>query len=237
MKTKALLLIAAVSLAGTAAWLRPSAPAHVKTGRLTPRAAVSPNAVRETLPPASSHGDFDRERILAEIATTKDEVAMQLTGDLYAAQSALEKGRAADALAAHGTFDAVANLVRLAGLQNNAEDRAVILDGLANLSGEEAFHTLASVLAATRNPQLVEAAAVHLARAASPEILTTLVALYRERNDAPFQKNQVLHTIAALRNPSCSRQLAKLAGTAPEPALAAAAATARLAITPSAIEE
>ena len=163
---------------------------------------------------------------MSEIATTTDETVIARTGDLFAASTAEVKGRAADALAALGSYEAVANLLRLAALQTGADDRAIILEGLGNLHTDEGFDTLASALAATRHPQIVEAAVAHLSRAASPGLLDTLVTLYRERNDAPFQKNQVLLAIRGLKNPECRRSLAKLLSTAPEPALVAAAAAA-----------
>ena len=99
----------------------------------------------------------------------------------------------------------------------------MILEGLANLADEEGFHALASVLAATRHPQLVEAAIAHLVRAPGPDIVETLTGLYRERNDSPWQKNQVLRAVASLTDARFIRPLGKLAAHAPEPALAAAA--------------
>ncbi len=224
-------LCAAVSLAGAAAWFLTGRIDHTiphpaaSAVRSAPAPAMTlPTRARSASP--SAFQSFDHERLMAEISTTTDPAVLVLVEKVFSAQSDLEKGDAADSLAALGTFDAVANLLRIAGLQETAEDRALILDGLKNLSTAEGFRTLASMLSATRDAQFLDAAVEHLSRASAPEVLDTLVELYRERNDLPFQKNQALRAIAAQRHPDTARRLAKLASTAAEPALAEAATTA-----------
>lgn len=225
-----LILSTAALLAGGAAWLRPTAPAPDSASPLPRLATRLPAAHSGTgapqmaaaLPDDEGRG-FDRHRLMDEIATTQDEIVIQLTSRLFEATTPEEKGPAADALAAHGGFEATANLIRLAGLQTTADDRRTVLEGLANLTDEEGFHALASVLAATRHPQLVEAVLTHLARSPDPAIVDTLAGLYRERNDSPWQKNQVLRAVALLTDARFSRPLGKLAAHAPEPALASAA--------------
>ena len=231
---------AAALLAGGAAWLRPApsapAPERQPSRQITRLPATHPRTPApgmEAVIPDDNPRNFDRDRLRAEIATTKDETVMQLTARLFKATTPEEKGPAADALAAHGGFEAIANLIRLAGLQKTADNRRVVLEGLADLTDEEGFHALASVLAATRHPQLVEAALAHLRRSPDPGIVETLTGLYRERNDSPWQKNQVLHAVASLTDSRFIRPFEKLAAHAREPALAAAARDAMQFLPPS----
>ena len=234
-----LLVLCAALLAGGAAWLRPAAPepnsppppSRQTTKAPAPHPRAAPPGVPAAIPDDHPRG-FDRDRLMEGIATTRDETVMQLTACLFEAVTPEEKGEAADALAAHGGFEAIANLIRLAGLQASADDRRIVLEGLANLTDGEGFHALASVLAATRHPQLVEAVIVHLQRSPDPDIVETLTGLYRERNDSPSQKSQVLHAVASLTDPRFIRPLGKLAAHAPEPALAAAARQAMQTLPP-----
>jgi hypothetical protein len=171
--------------------------------------------------------NFDPERLLQEIATTQDQEVLALVEAIYNAPDRQAKGTAADALAARGGFEAVANLLRVAAMHENLDDRAVILEGLKNLNAPEDFATLASTVAATQDMQVLDAVVQELSRSNSPSMVTTLVDLYRERNDSPFQKNQILRAISALRHPDLFRPLGKLANWAEEPALAEAARHAR----------
>ena len=235
MKTNTCILVTCVaaSLLGAAAWWKPTTnfnpiAEHTIIPAVLSHAANDDFTNPEVLPsPAvSSLLDFDQQRLLGEIAATTDGEVLQLVTELFNATDEPTKGAAADALVRHGGYEAVANLLRIAGLQEGEEQRALVLSGLNSLSDDEGFATLTSVLAATRDPQFIDAAKSHLSRTASPAVLASLVELYRERNESPFQKNQVLETIAGLRHPDLSRHLGKLAHSAPEPALASAAKAA-----------
>jgi hypothetical protein len=235
LNLKVIVPCAAASIMGAAAWWgnsTDSAPTVAQAA--TPVIAVETPSVQLTPqildtppgPQVSGLRDFDPNRLVAEIANTHDPVVLALVADLISASDPTAQGIAADALARHGGYDAIANLLRVAGLQEGTEARAVVLDGLNALSDAEGFATLASTLAATRDPQFIDAVVTQLARSSDPSVLTTLVDLYRERNDAPFQKNQVLRAIASLHHPDLARALGKLANTASEPALVAAADSA-----------
>lgn len=233
MKTSLIIATcAAASMLGVAVWLAtPHAePSHSRVSAPIPAVHAEPAQAlmpeERTPAPRAALQTFDPERLVAEISSTTDQAVIDVLAKLLAAQTSEEKGQAADELARIGNFDAVANLLRVAALQENADDRAVILEGLNNLTEPEGFATLASSLSATRDPQFLDVAVAELARAGSREVLESLVEMYRERNDAPYQKNNILRAIAALRHPEHARILGKLAFHAPEPALAEAAAVA-----------
>ena len=242
------LLCAAASVLGAAAfWPRSSITSGtpgIRTaiaGDAKPLANTTPPETPATLQPAapvptSATHQPDTDRILADIAATTDPAVQEMVERLLAASTSLDKGLAADALATHGSWDAVANLLRLAALHNDA-DRAAILDGLGNLHTAAGFQSLATMISATRDPQILEAAFLHLARTDDPSVLDLLLEQYRERNDLPMQKNHALQAIAALRHPGYSRALNKLTRAAPEPALAEAAGTALAAIQGAALPE
>ena len=232
---KVIVSCAAASLMGAVAWWEnstASVPTLTRTARPAmaveaPPVQLTPQILESSVEPqASGLPDFDPNRLLMEIANNHDPLVFSLVADLMSASDPIAKGNAADTLARHGGYDAIANLLRVAGLQEDTEARAVVLDGLNSLSDREGFTTLASTLAATRNPQFIDAAVTQLARTNDSEVLATLVELYRERNDAPFQKNQVLRAIASLHHPDLARALGKLAHSAIEPALVVAAEAA-----------
>lgn len=225
---------AAASLLGAAAWLMNNRPAVPELHQTRVDALLSPksevlenNAIPTSVTAAPMDRKFDRDRLLQEIATTQDQEVLMLVEAIYNAPTAEAKGIAADALASRGGFEAVANLLRIVGLHENPEDRAVILEGLKNLHHPEDFATLATTLAATQDMQVLDAVVQELSRSDSPAMIDVMVSLYRERNDAPFQKNQVLRALSSLRHPDLFRPLGKLAAWADEPALAEAARSAR----------
>ena len=227
MKPTTLLLTAAGALLiGIAFWpsvapgTKPELASPVRERPLVMH-EVAPQTLSTSTPSAS--GSFDHDRMRHQLGMVEDPQVRALTDRALTCTSAQEKGECADALALSGSHEAIESLITLAALQDDPAHRAAILEGLNNLTATDGLTTLASTLAATQDAEILSAATAALARAGNAETLTALVDFYRERNEGPQQKNAVLHAIASLRSPDVQPALAKLAATAPEPALAAAA--------------
>lgn len=198
-------------------------PAPASRSRERSRGMHEAAPAPRSTPAPSAAGSFDHDRMRHQLSAVRDPQVRALTDRALTSTSAQEKGACADSLALSGSHEATESLITLAALQDDPAHRAAILEGLNNLTAADGLTTLASTLAATQDAGILAAATSALARAGNAETLTALVDFYRERNEGPQQKNAVLHAIASLCSPEAQPALAKLAATAPEPALADAA--------------
>ena len=237
--TDRIVCAAAALVIGAAAWTvwesTTEAPHAVPT---PPKTALAPRVARMThtqtlraerstgsaLPPAEDSPLF------IELFHTGDEKVRDLTQRILSGKDATGRAAAADALATHGTFDAVNNLVNLAIMERHPATRRALLESFQNIATKDGLLALASVVTVTRESEVLAAAISSLSRSGDAEIIDALVDFYRERNDGPYQKAAALRAIAAIRNPQSARPLAKLAAHAPEPALVDAANSALAAV-------
>lgn len=230
MKTqhsKGTMLAAAAALAlGAAAWSQWISTSDMSEKINVAREPISQPEVPTAAEPQQTLPADEESPHYTALYQTGDEKVRNLTSRVMSASTARDCASAADALAAHGTFDAVNNLVNLALIQRNATTRRAILESFGNVSTEEGLEALASVITATRERDVMDAAIERVGAAGDAEIVHALVDFYRERNDGPTQKRAAIRAIAAMRNPETSRVLGKLAAHAPEPALADAARSA-----------
>ena len=137
-----------------------------------------------------------------------------------------QKGEWADQIAGVGGREAIELLVALAVGEQDEESLRAILEAFKGLSDPQDLLLLASVVTATPDFRILEAATEMISRSATPEIVDYLAELSRQPPLQPTQGFAALWMIERIQNPEAIRGLAKLANQAPEPDLARAAAVA-----------
>ena len=137
-----------------------------------------------------------------------------------------QKGEWADRIAGVGGREAIELLVDLAVGEQDEESLRAILEAFKGLSDPQDLLLLASVVTATPDFRILEAATEMISRSATPEIVDYLAELSRQPPLQPTQGFAALWMIERIQNPEALRGLAKLANQAPEPDLARAAAVA-----------
>ena len=137
-----------------------------------------------------------------------------------------QKGEWADQIAGAGGREAVELLVALAVGEQEEASLQAILEAFKGLSDPQDILLLASVVTATPDFRILEAATEMISRSATPEIVDYLAELSRQPPLQPTQGFAALWMIERIQNPEALRGLAKLANQAPEPDLARAAAVA-----------
>jgi len=145
---------------------------------------------------------------------------------LHSAPDFGQKGEWADRIAGVGGREAIELLVNLAVGEQDEESLRAILEAFKGLSDPQDLLLLASVVTATPDFRILEAATEMISRSATPEIVDYLVELSRQPPLQPTQGFAALWMIERIQNPEALRGLAKLANQAPEPDLARAAAVA-----------
>lgn len=135
-------------------------------------------------------------------------------------------GEWADRIAAVGGREAVEHLVALALGERDEERSRAILEAFKGLSDPQDILVLASVVTATTDFRVLEAATEMIGRSATPEVVDYLAELSRQEPLQSTQRTASLWMIERIENPSALRGLAKLVTRAPEADLAAAAAVA-----------
>lgn len=145
---------------------------------------------------------------------------------LHSAPDFGQKGEWADRIAGVGGREAIELLVDLAVGEQDEESLRAILEAFKGLSDPQDLLLLASVVTATPDFRILEAATEMISRSATPEIVDYLAELSRQPPLQPTQGFAALWMIERIQNPEALRGLAKLANQAPEPDLARAATVA-----------
>lgn len=135
-------------------------------------------------------------------------------------------GEWADRIAAVGGREAVEHLVALALGERDEGRSGAILEAFKGLSDPQDILVLASVVTATTDFRVLEAATEMIGRSGTPEVVDYLAELSRQEPLQSTQRTASLWMIERIENPSALRGLAKLVTRAPEADLAAAAAVA-----------
>lgn len=148
----------------------------------------------------------------------------KLVADLKIARSKEECRRLAQAIVALGIEDAIEALWQAAIAQTNLDLRAGLLEGLDSVVEPKMITFTASVLKATAEPDILDAATQLVARGADMDTVGFLTDLYTEAGSTPLQQRHLAYAISEIRTEGAASALGALAQNVDQPLLAQAAA-------------
>ncbi|MFN0125508.1 MAG: HEAT repeat domain-containing protein [Verrucomicrobiales bacterium] len=158
------------------------------------------------------------------LSTLGPEAMPSLRAALANAMSLEERRLLAAAVGRMDDADAVQALLEIAVNEPEPANREAVLEGLDALASEESIAFLASALAATSDPTVVEAIGRTVSRGATAEVVDFLAELFAEQPALAPQRLNLVAAMSAIANPEATAALGDVAKRADLADLADAAA-------------
>jgi len=217
------LVLAAVPVAILGCWLGGGLPPQTTVA--APVAAPVPKVKTATPALAASVPVSVPVPAQAEVAESGAKTALaQLTASLKAAKSVNECRTLSQDIAALGTEDAAEAIWQAATAQKDPELRAAILASLDSVVEPQMITFTASVLKASTDPQILNAAKQLVTRGADMDTVGFLTELYTEAGTTELQQGHIEHAVSTIRTEAAASALGALARNTEAPRLAEAAA-------------